>query len=89
MLSENKLEKYHVYVEEFPDPKITIELNVDKNLYLKVDSALTFCNEEGNQVNESILPQLNATISLDDKSENLKSIMDTAAKNKIVNALIK
>ena len=85
--SNNQLGTYRGYTEEVSDPKTIIELNVEKDLYLKVDNVLTFCNENGHQVDESIPKQLKATINLDDQS--FKDEMDKAAKNKIANHLIK
>lgn len=82
-VSENKLGTCRVHTERFPDSEITIELNVEKDLYLKVDNTLTFCDEDGNPLDESVSNKLNAIINLDDKSDDLKTLMDKAAKNKI------
>ncbi len=85
--SNGHLETYREYEEKFPNPESIICLNYDEQLHLKVSDTLTFCDKQGNEMNKEILTKLNATINLND--ESFKDQMDNAAKNKIVNTLIK
>ncbi|MBQ9491323.1 MAG: hypothetical protein IJU86_00905 [Firmicutes bacterium] len=82
--SESHLEKSRAYEEEFPNPESIICLNYGEQLHLKVSDTLTFCDEEGNEINKEIP---NAIIKLDD--ESFKTKTDRIIEDNIVAPLIK
>ena len=85
--SASQLEKLLVSGEVSPNPKNIICLNCKEKLYLKVSDTLTFCDEEGNEIDKEIPIKLNAIINLD--NESFKTATDAAIGEKIVDPLIK
>lgn len=85
--SASQLEEPLVSGEVFPNPASIILLKYGTPLYLKVSDTLTFCDEEGNEIDKKMPTEPNATIDLND--ESFKTETDRIIEDKIVAPLIK